>query len=456
MRGFNNLFSNLSGTLAFLLLVAVFVPLPAFAATFQIDHSFCGCDGEGWVNYGGIFMDPSANIYGTTTQGGAKNFGTVYWLSKGNDGTWTDHTLYSFCQPGPPNCTDGSEPTAPPIEDTAGNLYGTTHFGGNGTEGGYEGDGVVYELIPDSGRTTWTYKLLHKFCSEANCIDGQTPYAKLTYAGEAEGQLYDGKSPLFGVASGGGKHLWGTIFKLQPVGGAWQETVLHNFCSNIVNDICRDGMEPGPGAPLVMNSKGVLFGTTIYGGAGKTTAGDGVIFRLRPHAGGWVFNALYRFCAEDNCIDGLMPYGGVVLRKDRLYGTTVEGGAYGGGTVYEFRSTKAGRQLTVLYNFCKLAGCADGAAPWAQLTLDNSGNLYGTTHYGGGYDYDIDGGGGGVAFEISKSTYTKLYSFCSVGQICADGAYPQGGVVLGPSNHLFGPTQLGGKYQGGEVFEITP
>jgi uncharacterized repeat protein (TIGR03803 family) len=268
--------------------------------------------------------------------------------------------------------------------------------------------------------------------------------------------LYDGKSPLFGVTELGGEHGGGTIFELKPNGREWAETVLHSFCTNKASGICRDGLYPGPGAPLIMNSKGVLFGTTTYGGAGLTGAGDGVVFRLSPRDAGWKFSVLYRFCAEENCTDGMLPYGGVTLFKDRLYGTTVQGGTEGAGTIFQLDLKKEARQLTVLYNFCQLDNCADGAAPWAQLTADSAGTLYGTTHYGGGYDYDLDGDGGGVVFAFKGGTYTKLYSFCSVGRVCADGEYPQGGVVFGPSGHLFGPSQYGGQYQSGEVYEVTP
>jgi uncharacterized repeat protein (TIGR03803 family) len=97
---------------------------------------------------------------------------------------------------------------------------------------------------------------------------------------------------------------------------------------------------------------------------------------LSPNGSGWTEIVLYRFCADASCTDGQMPYGGLILdNAGALYGTTEQGGANGGGTVFKLATTGTGATMTVRYNFCSQSGCADGAYPLAGLIMDGAGNL---------------------------------------------------------------------------------
>lgn len=121
-----------------------------------------------------------------------------------------------------------------------------------------------------------------------------------------------------------------------------------------------------------------------------------------------------------------------------LYGTTGNGGAYGGGTI--FKVTSAGT-LTTLYNFCALPGCADGDGPSGSLTLARDGNFYGTTIVGGANK-------GGTVFKVTpEGTLTTLYSFCAQSG-CTDGQLPYAGVVQAIDGDFYGATAYGGPYLG--------
>ena len=190
------------------------------------------------------------------------------------------------------------------------------------------------------------------------------------YAGLAldkQGDLY-GTTPNFGANNGG------TVFKLTPTG---TETVLHSFGRAYVGP---DGSQPYGG--VVLDKKGNLYGTTGLGGANNS----GTVFEMTPDGAETV---LYSFGNQPG--DGAFPLAGLVLDKQgNLYGTTVYGGAHGGGTVFQL--TPDGAE-TVLYSFGSQPG--DGTNPYAGLVLDKKGNLYGTTGAGGQYGF------GGTVFKVT-------------------------------------------------------
>ena len=199
------------------------------------------------------------------------------------------------------------------------------------------------------------------------------------------------------------------------------------------------GDADGPIAGLVVDKEGNLYGTTLFGGAYNL----GAVFEATATG---TEKVLYSFCAKRNCADGSSPYAGLALdKKGNLYGTTYIGGAYNGGTVFEI--TTAGTEK-VLHSF---GSQPDGNGPYAGLVIDEEGNLYGTTVFGGAYYY-------GTVFEITSDGAEKvLYSFCSQPN-CADGFYPYAGLVFDKKGNLYGTTS--DKYDGyrsgyGTVFEIT-
>jgi uncharacterized repeat protein (TIGR03803 family) len=165
-----------------------------------------------------------------------------------------------------------------------------------------------------------------------------------------------------------------------------------------------------------------------------------------------VLTTLYSFCTVSggNCPDGENLYAGLVQGLDgNLYGTTYQGGTYGGGTVFKIGTSGS---LTTLYNFCAVSGCADGQFPYAGLTLATNGSFFGTTQGGGTSSY-------GTVFSITPAgVLTTVYSFCSQSG-CADGGYPYGGLFQATNGLFYGTTFVGGHTNGespeGTVFKIT-
>ena len=229
-----------------------------------------------------------------------------------------------------------------------------------------------------------------------------------------------------------------------------------------------DGMVPV--ADLIADAHGNLFGTTEYGGANGAN-GNGTVFEIAKTAGRYasIPSVLYSFCAQTNCTDGSFPTAGLIANASgNLFGTTSGGGAHGQGTVFEIVKTGGGYASipAVLYSFCAQTNCTDGAYPTARLIADASGNLFGTTQYGGASPY---GGvnpcgsgppGCGTVFEFARTargyaaTPTILYSFC-VQAHCTDGANPRAGLLADASGNLLGTTFTGGANMYGTVFEIA-
>lgn len=285
--------------------------------------------------------------------------------------------------------------------------------------GGANALGTVFEVT-----VSGIESVLYSFCAQEDCKDGYHPRAGLIL--DAEGNLYGG-------IYDGGTHDGGVVAEFSPTGA---ETVLYNFCSERG---CQDGYYPH--ADLIMDKSGNLYGTTQYRGA----YGGGNVFEVSSNG---TESVIYGFCQQSGCTDGNAPKAGLALdAKGNLYGTTYKGGAHGEGVVFEI--TPGGTE-TVLYSFCGQANCTDGSEPEADLILDKNGNLYGTT-YGGGAN------GKGTVFEVSPSgVETVLYSFCPQTG-CKDGARPEAGLVMDAKGNLYGTTYSGGgNKRRGTVFEVTP
>ena len=402
------------------------------AGTETVLHNFSGGQ-DGSVLYNGVILDPSGNIYGTTTEGGIGNSGIVYELNPAGAET----ILYGFPAP-----TDGYQPYGGLVRAPSGTFYGTTCCGGLGGEGavftlnsaghetllsnlggvfgngpmagvaldsagnvygtavygGLHEQGAVYKVDP-AGNTTMLYSFL-------GGNDGANPSA---------GVILDSAGSLYGTTKFGGASNSGVIYKVTASGA---ETLLHTFAY-------ADGGYPTAG--LIRDSAGNLYGTTTAGGS----AGFGVVFKLSTSG---QLSVLHNFSGTD----GESPYAAVVSdAAGNLYGTTYAGGTAGAGVIYKV----APNGFTVLYNF---TGAADGGNPYAGLVRDSSGNLYGTTYMGGAAN-------AGVVFELDTSgNETVLYSFTG-GE---DGGNPYAGLIRESSGALFGTTYAGGKYSVGVVFEL--
>jgi len=284
-------------------------------------HKFCAhtkgdvCT-DGAYPSAGLIIDQKGNLYGTTKTGGAIGGGVVFKLSPEGKET----VLYSFCAQ--TNCADGADPEAGLIFDQKGNLYGTTRWGG--AHNSRQGGGVVFKLSPEGKET-----VLYSFCAQTNCADGLQPRA---------GVVFDRKGNLYGTAGGGaydgcypGGSGCGVVFKLTPEN---RETVLYSFCAQGGDD-CTDGANPAAG--LIFDQKGDLYGTTGGGGDNNngycSYGGCGVVFKLTPKGKETV---LHGFCAQGGCPDGAFPGAGLIFdQKGNLYGTTGNGGTYNRGVVFK-------------------------------------------------------------------------------------------------------------------------
>lgn len=407
------------GTALIVSVFAVVGAMPCARAqtyTETILHRFSGYHAEhvdGSGPFGTLIQDAAGNLYGTTTGGGAHGEGTVYEI----EATGKEMLLHSFF--GPP---DGSDCVAGLLQDSAGNLYGTSDFGGDSACGSSQGGcGVVFELHP-KGKA----RILHSFGSSAG--DGYFAYGGLT--GDPAGNLYGTTSA--GGSSGAGctyEYGCGTVFKIAP-GGV--ETVLYNFCSLAE---CADGQ--GPDGTLVRDAAGNLFGTTEVGGAYNF----GTVFKLDAAGNETVLHSFGSFPS-----DGQYPLGGLTADPaGNLYGVTPWGGQALAGTVYKIDRTGT---ETVLFSF----DGADGAGPEGALVIDPNGNLYGTTESGGAY-------GVGTVFKLDRTgTETVLYSFAGG----YDGALPIAGLLRDGAGNLYGTTAGGGGNSYwcdggcGTVFRLTP
>jgi uncharacterized repeat protein (TIGR03803 family) len=402
----------------------------------EVLYSFCSEGGssctDGDFPIGGLVQDSAGNLYGTTNSGGAVNFGTVFKV----DSTGHETVLHSFCSA--ERCTDGYGPAAGLIQDAAGNLYGTTGGGGNLVANGGQGGGVVFKV--DSAGN---YTVLYTFCSKANCTDGAGPEGVLTQ--DAAGNLYGTTTEGGANTAANSGYGGGTAFELSSTGHL---TVLYSFCSTVN---CADGLEPESG--LLQNAMGNLYGTTTSGGANNY----GTVFEL--NGGGE--KVLYSLCSDYDqttgyCLDGGTPYAGVIQDSaGNLYGTASRGGANDGGVVFELNS---GGEI-VLYNFCsEVSGyeCTDGEFPVADLFQDAAGNLYGTTLEGGAnadspggggtvFKLATGGGGGGTATVTLSSAPNPSFvdesvTFSAV--VSGSGATPTGSVTFNEGKTVLGTVTL--------------
>ena len=231
-----------------------------------------------------------------------------------------------------------------------------------------------------------------------------------------QSSLIDVKGMLYGttLAGGAGGYDGGTVFSNNPVTGA--ETVLHSFGAG------GDGYSPQASLIYV---KGTLYGTTAGGGASCC----GTVFSFNPKTS--AENVVYSFLGG---ADGGGPVASLINVKGTLYGTTAYAGRYGAGTVFSIDPSTGAD--TVLYSFCSQLNCTDGLQPYASL-IDVKGTLYGTTDSGGTSDY-------GTVFSLDPKTGTEkvVYSFCSQ-ENCADGAGPRAS-LLNVNGTLYGTTLFGG------------
>jgi uncharacterized repeat protein (TIGR03803 family) len=456
----------------------------------RVVHSFSGADGA--YPYGGLAADASGNLYGTTSAGGTANKGVVYKL----DTSASYNVLYNFA-----GGADGSGPQAGVVLDALGNLYGTTlsggasglgvvfklDTGGNQTVlhsfgGGADGNGPNAGVILDSSGNLYGTTTLGGGAANAGTVFkiDTTLHETVLYsflgvpdgANPLGGVIRDSPGNLYGTTLNGGTSNWGVVYKLDTTN---TETVMYSFLDGV------DGANPYSG--VAFGPHGDLYGTTAYGGTafgvvykvnadgevplfifGGATSGIypytgltfdsagnlyGTTYSGGPTNSGVVYevNALgvqTILCDFSNAPDGNNPRSGLVTdAAGNYYGTTMNGGFFGAGTVYKLDPAFA---ETVLYSF---TGGADGGNPAASVILDAAGNLYGTTAYGGVSN-------AGTVFKLDPSYIeTALYSFTGG----ADGANPYASLIMSgcpgsADTCLWGTAENGGTGNVGVVYTL--
>jgi hypothetical protein len=362
--------------------LTTFATLPAHAQTETVLYNFTG--GSDGASPQSNLTSHDGAFYGTT-YGGGLGYGTVFELSPNGSGGWNETVLYSFM-----GGADGYGPTDSVIFDSVGNLYGTTTFSNVGHDGG----GVVFKLSPAGAGESWTETVL------CNTVGLPT-----------SGLIMDPQGNLYGTSQGAG------VFELSSSGGGWTEQFIYgetldqgvsmNSAGDLFASAGRKMLElsangeggwnsdfihtfpifNAPSGTVTFDQANNLYGVLSSGGAKE----QGAVYKLSLANGKWTSKLLYSFKGGN---DGARPYAGIVFdASGDIYGTTLSGGTYGEGTVFELvpvGKTHYSYKEKILWSFTG----ADGASPSNSLTLDSAGNLYGTAPNGGSYGY-------GVVFEVT-------------------------------------------------------
>jgi len=353
-----------------------------------------GTDGgrpESW-----LIQASDGDFYGTASQGGANNTGTVFRMSlvgvTNVVGTITNiatvTTLHSFT-----GGDDGATPVAGLIQGSDSNFYGVT------TRGGVNDTGTVFQITPEGVLTT-----LHGFTGGA---DGGYPLGGVI-------QGTDGN--LYGTTSHGGANNTGTVYQVSTAGTF---TTLYSFTGGPSGAI--------PQAGLVQGSDGNFYGTTSIGGSNTY----GTVFSISSNG---ALTTIYQF----NKIDGRYPAAAMIQGPvGYFYGTTPLGGTRSEGTAFKVNSAGT---FTTLFNF----GGADGTRPSSSLMQANDGLFYGTTFLGG-YRY-------GTLFQLdSNGVFNTMSRF--LGDI--EGGVPYAGLIQGTDQYFYGTTGFGGPGLNGTLFRFT-
>ncbi len=367
----------------------------------------------------------------------------------------SEQVLYQF-----KGVNDGEYTNGSLIFDSSGNLYGTTEYGGgttcnNGNGNPYDGCGTVFKLSPNSSGS-WTETILYSF---QGGNDGQNPTGRL---------IFDSAGNLYGTTSAGGEtgcsingySGCGTVFELSPSPkGTWSETVLYRFTGDNMNSSNNDGGMPA--GSLTFDQKGNLYGATAAGGnfgCGPPGQFCGTIFELSPNgSGGWTENVLYRFNTSLAVGgDGWSPNGELIFDPSgNLYGTTSYGGS-GDGCFPSTNGCGTVFQLgangsggwTETLLYSFQGTTTDGGFPLAGLILDSLGNLYGTTYHGG-TSYCA---GCGTVFQLSPNKNggwaENILHIFESVQGNGDGVNPAASLIFDQSGNLYGTTVHGGSGTG--------
>ena len=374
--------------------------------------------GDGLTPAGALIADAAGNLYGATQSGGTHGYGAVYEMTPQSSGGYKERIIYSFL-----GGSDGYYPTTGLVLDPAGNLYGATYAGGVNSQCSFtEGCGTVYRLSPAAGGK-WTETILHAF-TDTDGLGAMGPL-NIDSAGNLYGETFGNTQNTNGGA--------GTIFEVSPSGSSWTLTTLFAFA----------GTGYGyPNPDMIMDSSGNLFGT-VQGGQ----KGVGVVFELAHGSSGWTYSVLHSFAGG---ADGAYPYGLAIDKAGILFGVTYDGRntscQQGCGTAFQIVQSGGTWQKRTIYSF---AGGTDASNPLGNLTLDSSGNLYGTSLGAGSGTSCSSGTSCGAIYKLSQSaglwSESVVYSF---GLVPYDAARYFSTLLWSPSNILYGTGEGGDDFNG--------
>jgi uncharacterized repeat protein (TIGR03803 family) len=385
----------------------------------------------------GLVADANGNLYGVTgleQPNCTQHCGSVFELSPSATG-WSFNLLYEFKGGG-----DGVDPQGPLAFDIAGNLYGTTTYGGGSCPFQKQGCGTVFELSPNSNGS-WSESVLHRFKQTS---DGAAPVTGVIL--DASGNVY-GTTEFAGLVNTISPNGCGTVYELTPTDASWTFTVLHTL---VAATGCSGGM-------LAFDTTGNLYVAAGTGGTANNHCGNGcgLIFKLTPGTTNWTESVLYKFTGGS---DGDTPFPLIFGSDGNLYGAALFGGSGacaigdgGCGTIFWLTPSGSSWSFSLLQSF----NGNDGELP-IGITLAANGNLYGATEDGGTASTKCSDGCGTV-FELTPTaigewTETVLHAFTGGN----DGSQPSSGVILDASGNLYGVASEGGTNSGGVAFEITP
>ncbi len=385
------------------LLTLVAVCSVSYAQTYSVIHAFTGqadgADPEAGVTYrAGILYGTAAGGYGN---------GTVYEMTR-NGNNWSTFPMTSFNN-------GGHYPRARVVFGPDGHPYGTTDGGGS------HGYGLVFDLLPPlsickAALCYWNDNSVYSFMG---FMDGDYPgFGDL---------VWDQQGNIYGTTYSGGYNIDGGVYELQPSGHSWTKTAVYLFSGT-------DGSEPHHG--VIFENNGNLVGTTLRGGPAQYSS-SGTVFELTYVVGvGWKETVAYSF---QNGSDGRFPWAGLISDSSgNLYGASSDGGAGGGGTVFELSPSGQTWTFKLLYSF---SGPGNQCGPRGSLALDGAGNLYGTTYCDGANQF-------GSIFKLTNNgngwTYSSLHDFTGG----ADGAAPWSNVTFDLDGNLYGTASQGGSFQG--------
>ena len=402
---------NLVGAIALpvLLASAVLAPNSAQAQTYNVIYTFRFFL-DGAQPYSGVTIKADT-LYGSTHSGNeGTSWGDVYQLRFHGSG-WIYTGLHLF---------DGTL-EAKPVFGPDNLLYGTSPNNISQLVNGY-----VYSLSPPISafcptiRCPWNMKVPYAF---QNGSDGRTP--------RAGSLLFDHAGSMYGTTSAGSLNDNGAVYKLINSGGNWSEQTLYQFTGT------PDGANPYSG--LIFDALGNLYGTTMQGGQNNA----GAVYKLTLNGGGYTESVIYSFNAST---DGGAPHAGLIFDSaGNLYGATTSGGPGGAGTIFQLSPNGSGYDFHIIKSFSGGASCG----PYASLSMDGSGNLYGTTYCGGTFN-------SGNVFKLTRSgsdfIYSSIYDFTGD----TDGKNPYSDVSFDSHGNLYGTTSHGGMENSGVVWQIVP